>query len=142
LARQVGDSRALSFIEKEAMAPRSAGGLAGGMALSGHICRKNYEFTSIKGPAPVTARGYDPNLCHRDPGHVARSGHTLGTTSGGSILVFIYLERPGHPFGKPKVHGSQQTRLWNGLDWPYPFGGTTRLIAAKGRRSYSPSVTT
>ena len=74
------------------MSPRTTGGLAGGMVHDGHICRKNYEFISIKGPAPATARGYDPNLHHRDPGHVAHSGHALGTTSGGSILEFTYLE--------------------------------------------------
>ena len=76
------------------MAPRTVGELAGGMALGGHIRRKNYEFTSIKGPAPTTARGYDPNLCHRDPGHVACSGCALRTTSGGSILEFTYPEGP------------------------------------------------
>ena len=74
------------------MAPRTAGGLAGGMAHGGHIHRKNYEFISIKGPAPATAHGYDPNLYHRDPRHVAHSGHTLGTALGGSILEFTYLE--------------------------------------------------
>jgi hypothetical protein len=74
------------------MAPHTAGGLAGGMALGGHIRRKNYEFTSIKGPALTTAHGYDPNLCHRDPGHVAHNGHTLKTASGGSILEFTYPE--------------------------------------------------
>ena len=68
------------------MAPRTTGELAGGMAHDGHILRKNYEFISIKGPAPMTARGYDPNLCHRDPVHVARSGHNLKTGSSGNIL--------------------------------------------------------
>ena len=72
------------------MTPCTTGELAGGMAHGGHIYRKNYEFISIKGLAPVTACGYDPNLYHRDPRHVARSGHTLGTTSGGSILEFTY----------------------------------------------------
>jgi hypothetical protein len=74
------------------MALPTAGGLASGMALGGHIRRKNYEFTSIKGPAPTTTHGYDPNLCHRDPGHVAHSGHTLRTAFSGSILEFTYLE--------------------------------------------------
>ena len=92
--RQVGDSHALSSVEKEAMAPRSTGELTSGMAYGGHICRKNYEFTSIKGPAAVTACGYDPNLCHRDLGHVARNGHTLRTASDGSILEFTYPEGP------------------------------------------------
>ena len=76
------------------MAPHTVGELAGGMAHGGHICRQNYEFTSIKGPASVTARGYDPNLYHRDPRHVTHSGHTRGTASGGSILEFTYPEGP------------------------------------------------
>ena len=91
-----------SRLLKEAMAPRTAGGLAGEMALGGHIRRKNYEFTSIKGPAHATARGYDPNLCHRDLGHVAHNGHTLRTTSSGSILEFTY-QRGQYPRSSPVV---------------------------------------
>ena len=72
------------------MAPRTTGELAGGMAHDGHILCKNYEFISIKGPTPVSVRVYDTNLCHRNPGHVARSGHTLETASDGSILEFTY----------------------------------------------------
>ena len=34
------------------MAPRTAGELTGRMAHGGHIRRNNYEFISIKGPAP------------------------------------------------------------------------------------------
>ena len=68
------------------MAPRTAGELAGGMAHGGHIRRKSYEFIRIKGSTPASARGYDPNLCHRDPVHVARSGHNLKTGSSGNIL--------------------------------------------------------
>ena len=64
------------------------------MVLDGHMRRKNYEFISIKGLAPASAHGYDPNLCHGNSGHVARSGHTLGTASDGSILEFTYLEGP------------------------------------------------
>jgi hypothetical protein len=68
------------------MAPRTVGGLTGGMALDGHIRCKNYEFTSIKCLAPTTTHGYNPNLYHRDPRHVAHS------VSSGSILEFTYLE--------------------------------------------------
>ena len=64
------------------------------MALGGHIHHKNYEFTSIKGLAPATTHGYDPNLCHRDSGHIARNGHTLRTASSGSILEFTNPEGP------------------------------------------------
>jgi len=76
------------------MAPRTASELVGGMAHDNHIRRKNYEFISIIGLAPATARSYDPNLYHRDPGHVARSGHTLETASGGSVLEFTYPKGP------------------------------------------------
>jgi hypothetical protein len=43
LARRVEDSHALSFVEKEAMAPRTAGGLTGGMAYRYRIHRVPYE---------------------------------------------------------------------------------------------------
>ena len=92
LVPQVGDSHALSFVEKEAIAPRTIGLLAHGMARGDHIRHENYEFISVEGPPPTSTHGYDPNLYHRDPGHVAYSGHTLETTSGGSILEFTYLE--------------------------------------------------
>ena len=82
------------LIEEGSDAPRTTGGLAGGMACGGHIHRENYGFIGANGPAPMIARGYDPNIYHRDLGHVAHSGHTLGTTSGGSILEFTYLEGP------------------------------------------------
>jgi hypothetical protein len=49
LARQVGDSRALSIVEKEAMAPHTARGLAGGMTRDDDIHRQNYGFIGIKG---------------------------------------------------------------------------------------------
>ena len=76
------------------MAPRTVGELTGEMAHGGHIRRKNYEFTSIKWPAPTSARSYDPNLYHGDLGRVAHSGHTLRTASSGSILEFTYPEEP------------------------------------------------
>jgi hypothetical protein len=89
------------------------------MALRGHINCKNYEFTSIKGPAPVTAHGYDPNLYHRDFGHVARSRHTLETISDGSILEFTYLEGPVPSLtadhGQASYSGSQRTMAHNEL---------------------------
>ena len=108
-----------SRLLKEAMAPRTVGELTGGMAHDGHIHHKNYEFTSIKGPAPATARGYDPDLCHRDPRHVAHSEHTLGTASGGSILEFTYPEGPvpSHITGRGQVSrpGNQRSTARNEL---------------------------
>ena len=47
LAHQVGDSRALSIVKKEVIAPRTVGGLAHGMAHGGHIRHENYEFIGV-----------------------------------------------------------------------------------------------
>ena len=119
--RQVGGSHTLSFVEKEAMAPRTVDELTGGMVHDGHIRHKNYEFISIKGPAPASARGYNPNLCHGDPGHIARSGLTLGTTFDGSILEFTYPEGPvpsliaGH--SQVSHLGNQRSTARNKLTW-------------------------
>ena len=55
LACQVGDSHALSIVEKEVMAPCTTGGLARGMAHDGHIRNENYEFIAVKGPALASA---------------------------------------------------------------------------------------
>ena len=116
MTRHVGDSRALSIVEQEAMAPRTVGGLTGGMAHGGHIRRENYELYDIKGLAPTSTYSHDPNLHHRDLGPVARDGHTLGTTPGGSNPEFTYVGGartvschrpwPSLPPRKPKVHGS------------------------------------
>ena len=91
LARQVGDCRALSIVEQEAMAPRTVGGLAGGMAHGCHIRRENYEFTDVKEPAPASTYYHDPNLRHGYLSPVARGGHTLGTAPDGSIPRFTYV---------------------------------------------------
>ena len=92
--RQVGDSRALSIVEQEAMTPRTVGGLAGGMAHGGHIHHENYEFTNVKGPAPTFAysRGSDLHPRNLDP--IAHGGHTLGTPLRGCIPEFTYPEGP------------------------------------------------
>ena len=97
MERQVGDSHTLSFVEKEAMAPRTTGGLVGGMAHGGHIRHENYEFTSIKGSALVSTNGHGPNLYNRDLGPVACGGHTLRTTPDGSILEFTYVGGGQYP---------------------------------------------
>jgi hypothetical protein len=65
------------IVEKEAMAPRTAGGLACRMAHSGHICHKNYEFISAKGLAPTSAFGHGLNLQPRDLDPAVHGGHTL-----------------------------------------------------------------
>jgi hypothetical protein len=94
LVHQVGDSRALSIVEQEAMAPRAVGGLTSGMAHGGHICRENYRFIGANGPAPMSAYSHGPNLHHGDLGPVAHGGHTLGTAPGGSILEVTYIGGP------------------------------------------------
>ena len=53
LARQVGDSRALSIVEKEVMAPFTYVGLALGASPGGRIRFRSLEFTDINRPAPV-----------------------------------------------------------------------------------------
>ena len=55
--RQGGDSRALSFVEKEAMAPCTYGGLAHGTASDGRIRLGNSEFINVNGPTPTYAIG-------------------------------------------------------------------------------------
>jgi hypothetical protein len=50
---QVGDSRALLIIEKEAMAPYTHIGLTLGAAPGGYIRFESLEFADIDGPAPV-----------------------------------------------------------------------------------------
>jgi hypothetical protein len=88
---QVGDSRTLLIIEQKAMAPSTVGGLAGGMAHSGHILHENYEVTGVRGPAPASAYIRGPNLRHGDLGPVACGGHTLRTVPDGSIPKFTYI---------------------------------------------------
>jgi hypothetical protein len=85
------DSRTLSIVEQEAMAPCTVGGLVSGMAHGGHICHENYKFTDIGGLAPVFAYSHGPNLHHEDIGPMARSGQTLGTAPDGSIPEFTYM---------------------------------------------------
>ena len=76
------------------MAPRTVGGLTGGMAYGGHIHSENYGFISAKGPVPTFAfsRILDFHLGNLGP--VAHSGHTPRTTLGGYIPEFIDLEGP------------------------------------------------
>ena len=94
LACWVGDSRALSIVENEAMAPRTVGGLARRMAHGGHIHHENYEFIGVRGPAPASTYSHSPNLRHGDLGPVARSEHTLRTALCGSIPEFTNIGGP------------------------------------------------
>ena len=94
LAGQVGDSRALSIVEKEAMAPRTNGGLARGMAHGSHIRHENYEFIGIEGPAPTSIFSHSQVLHPGDLDPVAYEGHTLGTALSGCILEFTYIGGP------------------------------------------------
>ena len=94
LTRQVGDSRALSFVEKEAMTSRTVGGLARGMAHGGHIHHENHEFIGIEGPAPTSIFSHSQVLHPGDLDPVAYEGHTLGTALSGCILEFTYIGGP------------------------------------------------
>jgi hypothetical protein len=94
LAHQVGDNRTLSIIEKEAMAPRTTGGLEGGMARGGHIHRKNYEFIDANGLAPASTISHSLDLHHGNLNSMAHYEHTPRTALGGYILKFTYPEGP------------------------------------------------
>ena len=74
------------------MAPYTTGGLAGGMALGGHIRRENYEFIGVKGPLPTSAFSCGLDLCPRGLDPVIHGEHTFRTLLGGCIPEFTYLE--------------------------------------------------
>ena len=92
LACQVGDSRALSIVEKEAMAPRTVSGFARVMAHGGHIHHGNPEFIDIKGPAPTSAFGRGLDLHPGDLDPMAYGRHTLGTALRGCMPEFTYMQ--------------------------------------------------
>ena len=73
------------------MAPRTVGGLIGGMAHGGHIHHENYEFTSVRGPVPAFTFSYVLDLRFEDLDPTVYVGHTLRTTLNGSILEFTYI---------------------------------------------------
>ena len=129
--RQVGDSRALSIVEKEAIAPRTAGGLAGGMALGGHIRRENYEFIGVKGPAPASALGRGPDFHPSDLDPVVHGGHTLRTALGGCIPEFACPEGlvPSLTTGRCQFSrpGNQRPMSHNELTWGMASTGHTLL---------------
>ena len=83
------------------MAPHTIGGLAHGMAHGGHIRHKNYEFTSIKGLAPVFALSHGPYLHLGDLDSMVHGGHTLRITLRGCILEFTCIGglAPSHVTG-------------------------------------------
>ena len=62
------------------MAPRTIGGLAYGIAHSGHIRHENYEFIGIEGPAPAFAFNRNLDLHSGDLDPMVYDRHTLGTT--------------------------------------------------------------
>jgi hypothetical protein len=71
LVCQVGDSRALSIIEKEAMAPYTHIGLPLGVAPGGRIYFGSLEFANIDGPTPVNGLIPGQALCFGDLDFVA-----------------------------------------------------------------------
>jgi hypothetical protein len=76
------------------MAPRTTGGLVGGMAHDGHIHRENYGFIGANGPVPAPAISHSPDLHLGNLRPVARGGYTLGTALRGCIPEFNYPEGP------------------------------------------------
>jgi hypothetical protein len=112
------------------MDPRTAGGLAHGMANGDHIRHENYELVSAKGPALASAYSLGSDLHPRNLDPKAHDGHTLETPLGGCILEFTYPEGP-YPHSSPAAARSlvqetkgpwQQTHLGNSLAWPHLFG--------------------
>jgi hypothetical protein len=109
------------------------------MAYGGHICHKNYEFKSTKGPAPASALSHGPDLHPRDLDSAIHGGHTLGTTLEGYILESTYIRGPipiliigcgwdFHRRGPQLVTNSPE-------EWPRPtttFWETTQLTTPKG----------
>jgi hypothetical protein len=73
------------------MAPRTVGGLAGGMAHGGHIYRENYEFTDVEGVAPTSTVSRTPELRSRDLDPMVYGGHALRTALSGSIPEYTYI---------------------------------------------------
>jgi hypothetical protein len=63
------------FVEKEAMAPHTNGGLGHEMAHDSHIRHENYVFTSVGGPAPASAFSRVLDLRSGDLDPVVYGGH-------------------------------------------------------------------
>ena len=76
------------------MAPRTAGGLARGMAHGGHIRHENYEFIGVKGPPPASIFSHGPDLHSGDLDSMVHGGHTLRTALGGYILECTHVRVP------------------------------------------------
>ena len=72
------------------MAPRTTGGLAGGMAHGGHIHRENYGFIDANELALAFAIIHNPDLHLGNLGPATYGGHTLGTALKACILEFTY----------------------------------------------------
>jgi hypothetical protein len=103
-----------SRLIKEAMAPRTADGLASGMAHNSHFNCENYGFIGPNGLAPTSALSRSLDLHLGNLGPVAHGGHTPGTTHGGCILEYTYLEGPVPSF--VASHG-QDSRLKTKVPW-------------------------
>jgi len=109
------------------MAPRNVGELASGMAHDGHIHRKNHEFISIEGLAPMSTFSHSPDLRSRDLDPMAYGRHTLGTAHGGRIQK---LTMTGGPTPSHVEDHDQVPHFGN----PEPSGhsGQTHRMALKG----------
>jgi hypothetical protein len=76
------------------MAPRTTGGLIGGMAHGGHIHCENYGLIGANGLAPASAISHSPDLHLGNLSSVAHGGYTPRTALGSYIPKFTYLEGP------------------------------------------------
>ena len=103
------------------MAPRTADGLARGMAHGGHIRHKNYEFIGAKGPAPTSAFSRGPDLHSGDLDPTVHGGQTLRTALRVCIPEFTYPEGPVPSLitsrGQVSRLGNQRSTARNELTW-------------------------
>jgi hypothetical protein len=125
------------------MAPRTVGGLAGGMAHGGHIHLENYEFTGVRGPVPPSTFSHNPDLRYRDLDPAIYGERTLRTALSGSILEYTYIggmyPHSSPTMARPFVQEARRPWLMTNSprEWPQlatSFQETTRLSAQMGQR--------
>jgi hypothetical protein len=107
------------------MAPHTAGGLASGMARSGHIHCENYGFIGTNRPVPAPAFSHSLDLYLENLGPVAHGRHTLRTALGGCILEYAYPEGPipslvagcGQIYSPRNQRATAHDKLTQGMAW-------------------------
>jgi hypothetical protein len=76
------------------MAPRTIGGLTGGMAHGGYMHHENYEFIGANGPAPASAISHSLDHHLGNLSSVAHGGHTPEIALRGCIPEFTNPKGP------------------------------------------------